>query len=197
MLKLISLLVILFLFTGCVQKMYHSPEIDALVVDIETMEPVENIRVLDMQKVGIIKNKMHSSKKSLSDKNGCIHIRENTTVSFNLVPQYGISRTDSKLKLQNKTYQYDDVIIKSLSKTEYANYIFAVCKKTSTKCIPRKWIYLNYQNIFEYDNDVNTYKRVNIYDSQIYDKEKRRNPKLINLPKDKALKCFKQYKKEK
>ena len=197
MLKLVSLLVMLFLFAGCAQKMYHSPEIDALVVDIETMEPVEDIRVLDMQKIGIMEDKMHNTEKSLSDENGCIHIAENTTISFNLVPQFGISRTDSKLNLQNKTYQYDDVIIKSLTKTKYTNYIFAVCKKTSIKCIPRKWIYLNYQNIFEYDNDVNTYKRINIYDSQIYDKEKLRNPTLMNLPKDKARKCFKRYKKEK
>jgi len=196
MIKLISLIGVLFLFSACANKVYHSPEIDALVVDIETMQPLENVRVVDMQQVGIVEDKDHNTEESLSDKNGCINIAQNSTTYFNIVPVFGVGRSDSKLNFKHPEYSYDDVIIKSLTMTEHASYIFGLCKKTSQKCIPKKWIYLRYEDIFEYDDDFNEYKKINIYDGNPYKDDKENNIQLIKIPKDKAFKCFKRYKKE-
>ncbi len=153
------------LFQGCVTKTHYSPEIEAIVIDIETLKPIENVKVVNMQRIGIYPDDLgiHNTEQSLSNKDGCLHIDENDEYIFILFPFVGVMRTDTSLTLKHPDYRYEQLIVQSLSNNEYQSYVFGMCKKSSTTCNPAKWSYYKYKNKYYYEDDLNEYLHRKIY----------------------------------
>ncbi len=166
MIKTISILLITLLFQGCVGigRTYYSPEVDAIVLDMETLEPIQNVHVRDLQIMGRseLRDVVIDTSKSITTKDGCLNIPGYYKFGFFLFPAVGTSRMWSGLYILHPDYQEKPVLIKTHFDTDHETEIILLCKKSSTKCKSANVLYENHLDdghyVYDYESDDSNFK---------------------------------------
>lgn len=200
---LMMLIFAVLIFQGCVVKRTHSPEIDSIVIDMETLKPIPNVKVRDLKVVGISEksDEITDTTKSVSTKDGCLNIPSIHEYNFTLIPTVGTHLIESDLLLTHPDYTVKYTYIETDSSTRHQNYIFALCKKSSRNCMGTKFLRVSYEGnwIFYYQDDIHEYqlKQNGVYSPELVEKYQNLEDQLrieyhnIKFDKVQINKCIK------
>ena len=135
MIKTVCLALIALSFEGCIGigKVYYSPRVDAIVIDMETLEPIPDVQVKNL-KILNRSDIVVDTTQSITTKNGCLTVSGYYELESFLFPSVGTSLMQSSLYLSHPDYQKTPFLVTSFYDTDHQSGIFFLCKKSSTKC---------------------------------------------------------------